>query len=326
MMKLRYLFEDFDLAKQALGRWPHDRDGQDALLAQYRISSNAIYPFASAGGVFLLRLAPEEEKVAEDIHAELEFVEYLRAEGYPALRFVPSIDGRRVERVEHDGIAYHATVSARVPGVQLGRVPLNPVVVEEYGKMLGWLHRLSAQYTPVRKRKGYGEALDWIEQALKMYGAPPVALNEAVLVRQMLDALPRSSATFGLIHYDFELDNVFYDEKTGAFHVIDFDDSMYHFFAMDIQQALDSLREEMDTQAYPECEVAFLRGYSTEHALDAPWLSMPVFGRFARLNGYARCLRSLYESFDEEPEWMLGLRARLGHVMQETVQGFGQSM
>ena len=299
------------------------RAGQDGLLAQFRISSNAIYPFACDGVIYLLRLAPEEEKSAVDIRAELEFVEYLRAEGYPALRFVPSLRGGLWERVEHNGITYHATVSARVPGVQLGEVPLTPGIVEGYGKMLGWLHRLSAQYVPAQERKGYSEVLDWIAEILKMHSAPPASREEVSLVRKMLDNLPRHADTFGLIHYDFELDNVFYDGQMKAYHAIDFDDSMYHFFAMDIHQALDSLREEMDDQAYWENEAAFLNGYRTEHTLDESWPSMPVFRRFARLYGYARCLRSLHETFEGEPEWMTNLRVRLHGVMRETVQGFG---
>jgi len=44
MLKLKYLFENFNLAKQALSNWGYDSDTIDKMLGYYRISSNAIYP------------------------------------------------------------------------------------------------------------------------------------------------------------------------------------------------------------------------------------------------------------------------------------------
>ena len=51
-----------------------------------------------------------------------------------------------------------------------------------------------------------------------------------------LEQLPVSPAGYGLVHYDFEPDNVFYDGETC--HVIDFDDSMEHFYAIDLVQMI----------------------------------------------------------------------------------------
>ncbi|WP_374020403.1 hypothetical protein ABU162_12735 [Paenibacillus thiaminolyticus] len=36
---------------------------------------------------------------------------------------------------------------------------------------------------------------------------------------------------------------MFYDETSHSCHVIDFDDAMYHWYAMDIEQALASLQD-----------------------------------------------------------------------------------
>lgn len=62
MLKLKYLFENYDLAKEALENWEHDHDPHDKMLSQFRISSNAIYPFCQNGEVCFLRLAPCDEK------------------------------------------------------------------------------------------------------------------------------------------------------------------------------------------------------------------------------------------------------------------------
>ena len=60
MLKLKYLFENYDLAKEALKNWEHDADTLDYMLSKFRISSNAIYPFYKNGEVCFLRLAPVE--------------------------------------------------------------------------------------------------------------------------------------------------------------------------------------------------------------------------------------------------------------------------
>ena len=66
-------------------------------------------------------------------------------------------------------------------------------------------------------------------------------------VWQALNKLPQTSDTFGLIHYDFEPDNVFWDENNQHCTAIDFEDSMYHFFLVDLEQALDALLENIPT-------------------------------------------------------------------------------
>lgn len=40
---------------------------------------------------------------------------------------------------------------------------------------------------------------------------------------------PASAEHMGLIHYDFETDNIFYDEEESCYYTIDFDDSMIHW-------------------------------------------------------------------------------------------------
>lgn len=51
MLKLKYLFKNYDLAKEALKNWEHDDDKLDDILSQFWISSNAIYPYYRSGEV-----------------------------------------------------------------------------------------------------------------------------------------------------------------------------------------------------------------------------------------------------------------------------------
>lgn len=58
MLKLEYLFENYELAREALSLWEHDEDNLEEMLGYFRISSNAVYPFTREGRVCFLRLAP----------------------------------------------------------------------------------------------------------------------------------------------------------------------------------------------------------------------------------------------------------------------------
>ena len=61
MLKLKYLFNNKDLAHMVLSNWESDNVDSD-LLNYYRISSNAVYWCKNEGETFFLRFAPAEEK------------------------------------------------------------------------------------------------------------------------------------------------------------------------------------------------------------------------------------------------------------------------
>ena len=77
MLKLKYLFQNKDLAHMLLSNW--ENDNEDSNLLNYcRISSNAVYWCKNQGNTFFLRFVSAEEKSMEKILAELEFLRYLR--------------------------------------------------------------------------------------------------------------------------------------------------------------------------------------------------------------------------------------------------------
>jgi hypothetical protein len=57
MLRLKYLFNDVNLAEMILKNWDYD-EGSTEMFKFYRISSNAIYPFKYKGRTQLLRFAP----------------------------------------------------------------------------------------------------------------------------------------------------------------------------------------------------------------------------------------------------------------------------
>lgn len=96
MLKLKYLFENNELAKECLKFYFYDEDSVDEMLKWFRISSNAVYPFCTEdkSNVCFLRLSPVEEKNHVDVESEIRFIDWLCINGYPAMKPYPMKDGR----------------------------------------------------------------------------------------------------------------------------------------------------------------------------------------------------------------------------------------
>ncbi len=318
MLKLRHLFPNFDLVREALNNWTHDTESLDGMLAQFRISGNAIYPYYQDGAVCFLRLAPTDEKIRENIEGELSFIRYLRENGYPAVEPITSRSGEYLLALKTERGEYFATAFRGVGGIRIDRTDYPADIMLAYGRSLGRLHALSSRYTPDIGKWSWEDALQWTEQVLLEYRAPEAARRELDSIRVALSALPKSDVTYGLVHYDFEPDNVFFENGKALCNVIDFDDGMVHFFALDIEQAFGELRDALSPTAAQRAEETFLQGYREEYDLPPEALeTRPLMRRFVDLYRYARIIRSVAETFDHEPDWMTGLREILGSMTSE---------
>ena len=170
MLKLKYLVENFDLARLALTHWAHDDRTLEEKLRWFRISSNAVYPFDDADGrLCFLRLSPAAEKEEGELRGEIDFLEYLRRRGYPAMRPVPSVEGELLLSVDSPDGLWYASVFAGVPGHPLEELPMTPTLAGEYGAALGRLHGLSMQYEPPAARRSDAEVLKWCQQTLQAH-------------------------------------------------------------------------------------------------------------------------------------------------------------
>lgn len=316
MLKLVYLNENFDLARSALSNWRHDEATLTERLGWFRISSNAVYPFDREGRLHFLRLSPAGEKDALELLGELDFLTYLNRAGYPAMQPVPSESGELLLALDTPWGRWYASVFACVPGKPLEEVPMTDAAVEHYGAALGGLHRLSMRYVSPLKRRSHRDVLAWASRSLEDQGASAAALAELREVSRLLAEKPRTRENYGLIHYDFEPDNVFWDGT--QCHVIDFEDGMLHFYAVDVVQALDEIPE-----TYHE---SFLRGYHAacpEAEADAG--DFPLMRRFRNLYSYARLLDCLSHRPEPLPAWMPALIARLEARLQALETGFGEN-
>jgi len=327
MMKLKYLFNNTDLAQMLLDNWEYDESSLE-MFQYYRISANAIYPFRKNDETCLLRFCPTSEKRKENIAAELEFVGYLRSKQYNALEPVPSKTGDELIQKSTPWGEYYATVFKRVRGKQISESSFDNSIMLAYGAALGQLHKLSSEYiNPTTRRWTHIDVLDWVEETLNGLAHEESPLHEVKLLREYFSALPIHQENYGLIHYDFEPDNVFYDDSTNSCSVIDFDDAMYQWYVMDIEQALDSLQSEIAEDEFPQTKTVFIEGYRSQFGIDHDLLAItPVFRRFANLYKYARLARSIQECWENEPEWLVKLRMRLTGLLKNTSEDFGKAI
>lgn len=324
MLKLKYLFNNTDLAEMLLGYWEYDKESIE-LFKYYRISSNAIYPFQIRNKTHMLRFSPKSEKCKTNILAELEFISYLRSKQYGVLETALSKNGEELIEAQTPWGEYYSSVFKRVAGIQLNKTDLSDIILFNYGKALGKLHQLSSEYKPIKnKRWSFSDVLNWIHNTLIDLPHETSALMETKILQDYFHSIPITKSNYGLIHYDFEYDNVFYDEASHSCNVIDFDDAMYHWYVMDIVQALDSMQDCIPTEMFQQKKQCFMDGYRTEYELSEDMLSLiPACRRFANLYGYVRVLRSIEEKWENEPEWLVSLREELIKGMEEESSWFG---
>lgn len=322
-MKLKYLFKNFDLAEMIVKNWDYDNL---EYFKYFRISSNAIYPFSNQGKVYFLRISPIDEKSEKNMLAELEFLGYLRDNNYAATQAKPSKNGRELEIVNTPWGWYYAAVFPRVRGKALGDIEITDDITLQWGRALGKLHRLSREYKPaISRRNTWKDQLEWIKRLLKELPDETDAMREADKLTEIFQTIPVTEDNYGLVHYDFESDNIFYDRDTNEIIPIDFDDSMYHWYVMDVEQVLDNIKNELSGERAEEVSKIFLKGYNCEYSVSEEAIEqLPVFRRFANLYAHARVLRSLGEKWDNEPECLTALRVKLNDRLDKNRQAWEQ--
>ena len=331
MLKLKYLFENFDLAKECLALYDHDEETLDNMLPYFRISSNAIYPFCKKEDmhdVCFLRLSPSEEKPFSSVAAEIQLIQWLIDQGFPAMRPVAMKTGEFAKEMHTEWGTYNVSCFAKVPGSSLEDTKGDLSTVWGYGRTLGELHALMKAYPRSGKHRSHEDLLQEIGCRIEKYNAPEIVWKEYRAVCSELELISVSSSDYGVIHYDFEPDNVFYDAVENGFSVIDFDDVICCWYALDIVRALDGLDDIIEDNNMDEAVRSFLEGYqSVTDLTDAQKESFSLMRRLVHLQEYATILHVLSEPVAEKPDWMNGLIDKLNYKVQclERSMGIGAS-
>ena len=318
MMKLHNLVDNRELAIHLLSYWGYDEERSE-VLSQFRISANAVYPFYRDGKLHFLRFSPLAEKSLLTLEAELDYLHYLAAQGFGVALLLVAQNGKEIIEASTPWGDYLAVVFRKAEGVRADRVSHSDAFFYGYGKALGQLHCLSKNFQPrLSKRDTWEDKLAWCVACLQKCAAAEKMLFEAKQLMQDLAKLPLDRDCYGLVHYDYELDNVFYDDARQTYSVIDFDDAHYHWYGMDIVGSLDNLDEELEQGLAEKAKQSFLEGYDSCGCKSRElMLHADIFRRYAALFKYTRCLRAIYNQDEDLQPWMGKLREHLRSLITE---------
>ena len=299
------------LANTLLQHWDHDAGSAKF----WRSSANFVFFFKRLGQDHVLRFNHASERTAEVIQAEIDYVNALAESGLRVAKPVRSIADNYVESIATAQGLFHTVVFAALPGKQLDLEELTPEQFVRWGKALGDFHQAATSYTKPERPTWQGHLAFIAETLPAEESAARQALDQ---LTHQLGQLTINAQNFGLIHFDFELDNLIWDGEQAG--LIDFDDSAWYWFAADFAFALGDLfgdsAAKVDLQN--ESFLRFVEGYRLARTIDQAELqAIPLFVRMDNLFTFARLYRALtpVNPAGELP-WMAGLRSKLAAKMQ----------
>ena len=270
-------------AEAALERWRHDGGS----LRFFRSSANFVHVFRVDGALHFLRLAEQSERSREAIEDELALLRVLAERGLPVASPRDSDRGRGVETLVTPLGTFHACAFAALPGEQWDEdEELSEDRLLTWGEALGRLHAAAGKLPRdfAASRDTHEDRLSFIGSHL---GGDHRARRELESISTALGSLPIDDRTYGLVHGDFELDNLFWNGTISG--IADFDDAFHCWYLADVAFALGSVLPSSTPSL-----TGFLAGYARHCEVDEEVLPLlPVFWRLADLQRYARLVRAL---------------------------------
>lgn len=283
--------------------------GLEPELQFLRQVANFVYEGELAGRPVVVRLTEPSRRGAQDIEAELDWMDFLARQGIQLARPIRSMRGLFVEQVE-GAPPFFAAIFEKAQGVSLSGGPIDAGFAETWGRYLGRMHRLTKGYRPpttLAPRQSWegDDALKTALRALDPADALPFRRMNELLA--WLKGLPQNRAEYGLVHADLHSGNFFVHE--GAITAFDFDDSCYHWFAYDLVIPMISMNLQ-DRKPGLLSDLAlrepFLNAYLSENSLSQIWIDrLELFGKYRAALIYHWTKAGMAEGrFDEKGlEW-----------------------
>jgi amicoumacin kinase len=248
---------------------------------------NYVYEIHKEEKPYILRLTHSSHRSWEQVEAELEWVNYLHANGVNVSLVSRSVKGNLVEEIQVGETSFFVCLFEKAPGspVSIQSELFGQTLFQEWGRTIGKMNRVTKEF-----KNGVSIREQWYEEDLLKNIGHYLSKEDEDIIKEgkelveNLQKFPTGKNEYGLIHSDIHLGNFFYHE--GEIHVFDFDDSSYHWFASDIAIALyystwarmggESLEER---SAFGEKFLKnFLIGYYEENRIDDQWIKrLPLF-------------------------------------------------
>lgn len=241
--------------------------------------------------------------VAEDPHkallhfeSRLKFVAFLHQNRVSVTEVLPSSNGNLYEKLEDEKGTWVAYVMKRIPGKTMSPKVWDPVFIQNWGKLIGKLHRVTQDYPeweycvdPTISEKYLTWESEW-ENFHKMCKEPAVKVAWEK-IGENLRSLPIQRSSFGFIHNDPHIWNILTDSE--KLTLINFDVANHHWFINDIaiacQHVLSMLSGGLTQPVHHRDRLVdflseFLKGYEHENDLPKEWLThLDMFFAYRRI-------------------------------------------
>ena len=279
------------LARVALARWGAD-DCEPAIV-KYR--ENAVFRVRAADGRdAVLRVHRHGYHSDAALRSELAWMEALHADGIDAPAVIPSAAGARFETVEAPSVPEPRQVDmlAWMPGIPIGTLEegLNPAIEDVHaafagvGRLCARLHNQTEAWPLPAGFVRHAWDRDGLVGPEPLWGrfweAAALGADERRLierardgVHEALTAYGRSPERYGLIHADFNLDNMLLDGDRVI--PLDFDDCGFGWHLFDLVTVWTMFHGSAIAE---EMRAGVVEGYRRERALpDDELAHLPLF-------------------------------------------------
>lgn len=317
VQRMRQIVDDVEagvappVARIAAERWVGEEVAQ--ALVYVRSSANHLFRFQLGEQPYFLRLAHAEERQAAAIAAELDFMRHVTGAGLAVARRVLSANGLLIEEATCDGWRYNAVVFEGLRGDEREIDDLDEAQLLAWGRALAQVHQASQTFPPHPARSGWND-----EARAALRTLPPEETEVARVITSglcWLESLDLTDQDTGLLHGDFELDNLIWDGQ--RVQALDFDDATYGWYALDFAAALDDVwgADGIDDEARAQRDrriTWFAEGYAALRPLPSgvPG-SLPRLMTLLLAVKMARLLRAYATTTDENcPPWLALMRER----------------
>jgi Ser/Thr protein kinase RdoA (MazF antagonist) len=276
----------------------------------WRSSASHVFVIPDPNGKRYLRFVPDGHRGAASFAAVADLMARLADRGVPAARPVASQAGPLVATADTPLGIMHAMVVEAAPGEGLDAGELDEAGARAWGTALARLHRDAADL---------GEDLPGPFEALplasSLFSADTDLMAAVAVLEARMRELSRDSSGFGVVHGDFELDNLAWQDGTAT--AFDFDEACRGWYAADVAFALRDLTDDTGSPAAEHRErfAAFLDGYRSVRPLAEA--DLPLFAGLHAVCALVQITRALREAGEDEPEWKADLRRSLTAMAAE---------
>ena len=187
----------------------------------FRASANFVCVCKVENEYYFLRFNREDERRVEYYQEEIKLLNYLLTKDIKVSEPVKSLNGNFVESVETEIGVFNTVCFKSIRGEQYDTEELDDDKIFAWGKSLGKLHHQLKGLDIDIKRPNYQDIIDYVSLNVHNYEHLPKIKQS---LETSLALLSKNKDDFGLIHFDFESDNLVFKDQV---YSLDYDDCGY---------------------------------------------------------------------------------------------------